>query len=101
AANPRRWELAFSAADPDDVKRLVDAARGTSGTALEAVLHGVAHYPGAGMDMVETSLTNTDERVRRAAVETLVHWGGPYLRNVSVRMALNNAARRESDEVLK
>jgi hypothetical protein len=53
------------------------------------------------MDIVETSLTAGDERVRRAAVETLVHWGGPYLRNVSVRLALNNAARNESDEALK
>jgi hypothetical protein len=101
SANPRRWELAFAAANTEEVKRLVDIAKGTSGTALEAVLHGVARYPGAGMDMVETSLTNSDERVRRAALETLVRWGGPYLRNVSVRVALNNAARRESDEALK
>jgi hypothetical protein len=101
SANPHRWELAFAAAEPDDVKRLVGVAKGTSGAALEAVLHGVARYPGAGMDMVETSLTNSDDRVRRAAVETLVRWGGPYLRNVSVRVALNDAARRESDEALK
>jgi hypothetical protein len=101
SANPRRWELAFAVAAPADVERLVDLAKGTSGSALEAVLHGIARYPGAGMDMVETSLTNSDERVRRAAVETLVRWGGPYLRNVSVRMALNNAVRHESDEALK
>ncbi len=101
SANPRRWELAFAAAEPDDVKRLVDVAQGTSGVALEAVLHGVARYPGAGMDLVETSLTDSNEHVRRAAVETLVRWGGPYLRNVSVRSALNNAARSESDEALK
>jgi hypothetical protein len=101
SVNPRRWELAFAAAEPGEVKELVSVAKGTSGAALEAVLHGVAGYPGAGMDMVENSLTDVDERVRRAALETLVRWGGPYLRNVSVRLALNDAARRESDEALK
>jgi hypothetical protein len=101
SGNPRRWELAFAAAEPADVKQLVSAAKGTTGVALEAVLHGVARYPGAGMDLVETSLSDSDERVRRAAVEALVRWGGPYLRNVSVRLALNNAVRRESDEALK
>lgn len=101
SANPRRWDLAFAAAEPQDVNRLVGAAKGTSGPALEAVLHGVARYPGIGMDIVETSLTDSDEHVRRAAVETLVRWGGLYLRNVSVRLALNNAARHESDEALK
>lgn len=99
--NPDRWELAFAAAEPDDVKRLVDVARKTSGAALEAVLRGVARYPGSGMTLVESSLADSDDRVRRAAVETLVRWGNPYLRNVSVRSALNNAARDESDEALK
>jgi hypothetical protein len=101
STNTRHWELAFAAAEPDDVKRLVEVAQGTSGAALEAVLRGVARYPGSGMDLVESSLTDSDERVRQAAVETLVRWGGPYLRNVSVRSALNNAARSESDEALK
>jgi hypothetical protein len=101
STNPRRWDLAFAAAEPDDVKRLVAVAQGTSGAALEAVLRGVARYPGTGMTLVETSLTDSDDRVRRAAVETLVRWGNPYLRNVSVRSALNNAARGESDEALK
>ncbi|HVY80954.1 MAG TPA: hypothetical protein VG994_08245 [Steroidobacteraceae bacterium] len=99
--NARRWELAFAAAEPQQVKRLVSVAEDTSGAAREAVLHGVARYPGAGMEIVETSLANSDRRVRRAAVETLMRWGGPYLRNVSVRLALNDAARRESDDALK
>jgi hypothetical protein len=101
STNPRRWELAFAAAGTDDVQRLVDVAQGTSGAALEAVLRGVARHPGSGMNLVETSLTDSDDRVRQAAVETLVRWGGPYLRNVSVRSALNNAAQSESDEALK
>jgi hypothetical protein len=100
-ANPQRWELAFAAAEPADIKRLVEVGQATSGAALEAVLHGVARYPGSGMTIVETSLTDTDERVRRAAVETLVRWGSAYLRNVSVRSALNNAVRGEADEALK
>lgn len=99
--NAHRWELAFAAAEPQQIKRLVSVAEDTSGAAREAVLHGVARYPGAGMEIVETSLSNSDQRVRRAAVETLMRWGGPYLRNVSVRLALNDAARRESDAALK
>lgn len=110
SGNPHRWDLAFAAAEPEDVKRVVGVAENTFGSrtsdtrtsaALEAVLRGVARYPGSGMGLVENSLTNMDERVRRAAVETLVRWGSPYLRNVSVRSALNNAARDESDEALK
>jgi hypothetical protein len=127
SVNPRRWELAFAAAEPDDVKRLVEIAQSTfgprfanphtrhatnpavsqnenelqAGGGLEAVLHGIARYPGAGMNLIESSLADADDRVRRAAVETLVRWGGPYLRNVSVRAALNTAAQDESDEALK
>ena len=37
----------------------------------------------------------------RAAVETLVRWGSAYLRDGSVRAALNDAARAEADEALK
>ena len=39
--------------------------------------------------------------MRRAAVETLVRWGGPYLKEESVRMALRAAANEETDEALK
>jgi hypothetical protein len=127
SVNPRRWELAFAGAEPDDVKRLIEIAQSTfasrfanphtrhatntalsqnahelqAGGALEAVLHGIARYPGSGMSLIESSLADADERVRRAAVETLVRWGGPYLRNVSVRAALTSAANDESDEALK
>lgn len=100
-ANAHRWELAFAAAEPDDVKRLVEIAQRASGTALEAVLRGVARYPGSGMTLLETSLADGDAGVRRAAVETLIRWGNAYLRDVSVRSALHNAARDEHDEALK
>jgi hypothetical protein len=126
--NAQRWRLAFAAAEPDEVKRLVEVAQTTfgprfadpnahhstaatsagrelidlrAGTALEAVLQGVARYPGAGMMLVESSLGDVDDRVRRAAVETLVRWGGAYLRGVSVRAALNSAAQGEADEALR
>jgi hypothetical protein len=123
--NARRWELAFAAAEPDEVKRLVEVAQARfnarfadpsthhtaevqrelidarAGAALEAVLHGVARYPGSGMTLVESSLADVDDRVRRAAVEALVRWGGAYLRGVSVRAALNTAAQDEADEALK
>jgi hypothetical protein len=126
SVNARRWDLVFAAAEPVDLERLIDVAQSTfagrfadprthhssvatalntdelrAGAALEAVLRGVARYPGSGMNLVESSLADTDDRVRRAAVETLVRWGGPYLRNVSVRSALNSAANDESDEALK
>lgn len=138
ADNARRWELAFAAARPEDVKRLVEIAQNAfsrrfadarvrqplarpspeedpkgvpgamqpatdwrAGAALEAVLHGVARYPGSGMSLVESSLSDADGRVRRAAVDTLVRWGEPYLRNVSVRAALNQAARNEVDASLR
>ena len=123
--NARRWELAFAAAAPEDVKRLIDVAQTTfsarfadpsthhiaevrrelidtrAGAALEAVLHGIARYPGSGMALVESSLADVDDRVRRAAVEALVRLGGAYLRGVSVRAALNTAAQGEADEALK
>jgi hypothetical protein len=131
-ANPRRWALAFAAADSGRVVRLVDVAQRAFGTrfadpharsdagsdratavttpgakelraaaTLEAVLQGISGYPGAGMGLVEASLGDEDDRVRRAAVETLVRWGGAYLRDASVRTALNDAARGEADEALK
>ena len=143
STNPHRWELAFAAAQPDDVKRLVEIARttfaprfadpnahhaaGTSAVAappaaarnspstavigvasaqrsaasLEAALRGISRYPGSGMALVEASLADADDRVRRAAVEALVRWGGAYVRSVSVRAALNTAAQDEGDEALK
>lgn len=111
-----RWRLAFSAADPRQLVSLVGVAektfgprfaRGavgranTSDAALEAVLQGVARYPGTGMPIVDASLLDISPVVRRAAVETLVRWGGPYLRSTSVRAALSAAADGETDEALK
>jgi hypothetical protein len=113
---PGRWRLAFSAADPRQIVSLVNVAektfeprftRGavgranTSDAALEAVLQGVARYPGTGMPIVDASLLDISPVVRRAAVETLVRWGGRYLRNTSVRAALSAAADGETDEALK
>ena len=111
-----RWRLAFSAADPRQIVSLVNVAektfsprfaRGavgranTSDAALEAVLQGVAKYPGTGMPIVDASLLDISPVVRRAAVETLVRWGGPYLRDTSLRAALSAAADGETDEALK
>jgi len=111
-----RWRLAFSAADPRQLASLVNVAektfgprfaRGavgranTSDEALEAVLQGVARYPGTGMPIVDASLLDISPIVRRAAVETLVRWGGPYLRDMTVRAALSAAADGETDEALK
>ncbi len=132
STNPQRWDLAFAAAEPDDVKRLIELAQTTfgprfadprahhtasaaaaspantatsaesrAGASLEAVLRGIARYPGSGMALVESSLADADDRVRRAAVEALVRWGGAYLRGVSVRAALNTAVQDEGDEALK
>jgi hypothetical protein len=115
-AMAERWRLAFTAAEPRQVAPLltvaertfaprfapgaVDGAR-TSDVALEAVLQGVAQFPGAGIPIVDSSLLDISPRVRRAAVETLVRWGGPYLRAESVRAALSAAAKEETDEALK
>ena len=111
-----RWRLAFSAADPRQLASLVNVAektfgprfaRGavgrvnTSDEALEAVLQGVARYPGTGMPIVDASLLDISPVVRRAAVETLVRWGGPYLRDMTVRAALSAAVDGETDEALK
>ena len=119
-SNAQRWSLAFAAADPARVPRLITlaeqhfgaqsahavntrpaAARPHPPATLEAVLQGIASYPGSGLHLVESSLADRDNRVRRAAVETLVRWGSSYLRDVSVRTALNDAARDEADEALK
>jgi hypothetical protein len=111
-----RWRLAFNAADPRQLRPLLDLAErtfgprfaqgavnraNTSDEALEAVLQGVAKSPGAGIPIVDASLLDIAPRVRRAAVETLVRWGGPYLREESVRTALSAAVREETDEALK
>lgn len=111
-----RWRLAFSAADPRQVASLVNVAektferrfaRGavgranTSDAALEAVLQGVAKYPGRGIPIVDASLVDISPTVRRAAVETLVRWGGDYLRDTKVRAALSAAADGETDAALK
>jgi hypothetical protein len=116
-ANPQRWSLAFAAANPERVPRLVTLAEKHFGPepigsraadtrmhppeTLEAVLQGIASYPGSGLELVESSLSDRDNRVRRAAVETLVRWGASYLRDASLRTALNDAARTEADEALK
>jgi hypothetical protein len=112
----KRWQLALSAADPRQLRPLMNLAektfaprfaRGavgranTSDAALEAVLQGVAKYPGTGMSLIDASLLDISPVVRRAAVETLVRWGGPYLRDGSVRAALSAAADGETDEALK
>jgi hypothetical protein len=112
----KRWQLAFSAADPRQLTPLMNLAEktfgprfaqssggraNTSDAALEAVLEGVAKYPGTGMSVVDASLVDISPVVRRAAVETLVRWGGPYLRDLTVRKALSAAANGETDEVLK
>jgi hypothetical protein len=111
-----RWRLAFLAADPRQIGSLMTVAdktfrprfaRGavgranTSDDALEAVLQGVARYPGTGKPIVDASLLDISPVVRRAAVETLVRWGGPYLRDGSVRAALSAAVDGEPDEALK
>jgi hypothetical protein len=135
STNAHRWDLAFAAASPEDIKKLVDTAQATfrprfadpkahhtpasssdglttpiqtptaielrTGDSLEAVLRGLARYPGSGLPIIESSLADADDRVRRAAVEALVRWGSAYLRGVSVRAALNTAARDEADETLK
>jgi hypothetical protein len=112
----KRWQLAFSAAEPRQITSLVGVAEktfgprfaqgavgraNTSDAALEAVLQGVARYPGAGMPLVDASLLDVSPAVRRAAVETLVRWGGPYLQDMTVRKALSAAADGETDEALK
>jgi hypothetical protein len=111
-----RWRLAFTAADQRQLKPLVDVAEKTFGTrfaqravgpsstsddALEAVLEAVAKFPGTGTPIVEASLLDMSRPVRRAAVETLMRWGGPYLRDESTRAALRAAADGEADEALK
>ena len=112
----KRWQLAFSAADPRQLTSLMTLAdktfaprfaqsavgrANTSDVALEAVLQGVAKYPGTGIPIVDASLLDISPVVRRAAVETLVRWGGPYLRDMTVRRALSAAADGETDEILK
>ena len=112
----QRWNLAFTAAEPRQVTSLINVAErtfgarfakgaigraNTSDTALEAVLQGVAKSPGVGIPIVDASLLDISPMVRRAAVDTLVRWGGPYLRDMTVRAALSAAARDETDEALK
>jgi hypothetical protein len=106
--NAQRWTLAFVTADATRVARLVALAEkefSPSGAhppeILEAILQSIASYPGSGQKLVESSLADPESRLRRAAVETLVRWGSAYLRDVSVRTALNDAARGEADEALK
>jgi hypothetical protein len=112
----KRWQLALLVATPRQLVPLMNVAektfaprfaRGavgranTSDAALEAVLQGVAKYPGTGTSLVDASLLDISPVVRRAAVETLVRWGGPYLRDGAVRAALTAAADGETDEALK
>lgn len=111
-----RWRIAFTAADPRQIQPLLHTAErafaqrfaknavgreGTSDAALEAVLQGIAKYPGSGIPIVDSSLLDVSPRVRRAAVDTLVRWGGAYLQDQSVRAALSAAAEEETDEALK
>jgi hypothetical protein len=115
-AHARRWSLAFTAAQPRQLASLVNVAErtfgarfakgavgraNTSDAALEAVLQGVAKSPGVGIPIVDASLLDISPVVRRAAVETLVRWGGLYLRDMTVRAALSAAADEETDEALK
>jgi hypothetical protein len=111
-----RWRLAFAAADQRQLRALMDVAEKTFGPrfapgavgrmktsdeALEMVLQSVGKLPGVGIAMVDGALLDISPRVRRAAVETLVRWGGPYLLDASVRMALAAAVKDETDEALK
>jgi hypothetical protein len=115
-ATAHRWTLAFAAAEPRELQPLLDVAErtfgprfaqgavngaNTSDVALEAVLNGVARTPGLGIPLIDASLLDLSPRVRRAAVEALVRWGGAYLREQSVRAALTAAVQEESDEALK
>jgi hypothetical protein len=115
-AEPMRWRLAFSVVDPHQLRSLVDVAErtfaprfstravgraNTSDAALEAVLQGVGKFPGSGVSIVDASLLDVSPGVRRTAVDTLVRWGGPYLRDMTVRKALSAAAHGETDEALK
>jgi len=115
-AVPERWRLAFAAADSRQVRLLVYAAEKTFGVrfsqgsvgrgktsdeALEVVLQSVGRLPGVGTAIVDGALLDFSPRVRRAAVETLVRWGGSYLRDGSVRAALSAAVRDETDEGLR
>jgi hypothetical protein len=112
----QRWRLAFAAAEPRQVTPLINVAErtfaprfakgtigraNTSDAALEAVLQGVARFPGEGIPLIDSALLDISPVVRRAAVETLVRWGGPYLRDLTVRAALSAAAEEETDEALK
>ena len=111
-----RWSLAFTAAEPRQLTSLVNVAQhtfgarfargavgraNTSDAALEAVLQGVAKSPGVGIPIVDASLLDVSPVVRRAAVETLVRWGGSFLRDMTVRAALSAAADGETDDALK
>ena len=111
-----RWSLAFTAAEPRQLTSLVNVAEhtfgarfakgavgraNTSDAALEAVLQGVAKSPGIGIPIVDASLLDISPVVRRAAVETLVRWGGSFLRDMTVRAALSAAADEETDDALK
>jgi hypothetical protein len=111
-----RWRLAFNAADPRQLRQLLEFAErtfarrfaqgvagraNTSDEALEAGLQSLAKLPGTGVSIIDGSLLDISPRVRRAAVETLVRWGGPYLRDGAVRAALSAAANEETDEALK
>jgi hypothetical protein len=111
-----RWRLAFAAADQRQLAALMNAADKTFGPrfaqgavgrmktsdeALEMVLQSVGKLPGVGIAIVDGSLLDLSPRVRRAAVETLVRWGGAYLLEASIRTALATAVKDETDEVLK
>ena len=124
-ASPQRWPLAFAAADPARATRLIALAERSfkphitgarkrtpvpsssrttdaqTAATLEAILQNIASYPGSGVPLIQSSLADHNDRVRRAAVETLVRWGSTWLRDTSVRTALNDAARDEADEALK
>lgn len=111
-----RWRLAFAASDPRQLTSLIQVAEktfgprfapgavnraNTSDEALEMVLQSVSKLPGVGIKLVDGSLLDISPRVRRAAVETLVRWGGSYLQDGSVRAALSAAVKDETDEALK
>jgi hypothetical protein len=122
SSDAQRWMIAFRSAGTARVSKVVAIAERKfarrlaefdqpteqsptlstrDSKALEAVLQGLAQYPGLGISLVSPSITYPDPRVRRAAVDVLVRWGVVAVRNDTIRKRLSNAAGVESDEGLQ